>query len=348
VTEAGPENEDQLEERLSRPDERVFDALAKCPGDITVLGAGGKMGPSLSRMLQRGVDELGDERRIIAVSRFGGARGMSLAHSGVRGSGRIVTVSLDLTSPADVKTLEPTPNVIFMAGQKFGTTVDPASTWAMNAAVPTLVSDHFRSANIVVFSTGNVYPMTPATGTGSGENDSPAPVGEYATSCLARERIFSWYSGRHDSRLVLLRLNYAVDLRYGVLVDMAQRVLRGDPVDLTMGYVNVIWQGDANAVAIAAMGLCSAPPRILNVTGRKVLSVRFAAEHLGELLGRTPEFRGAEGKDALLSDSSRMCALLGEPRVKDAELMKWVAAWVAVGGRLIAKPTHFEVRDGRF
>ncbi len=348
LSDRAPTSNDELEECLSRPDERVLSALRKCPGDVIVLGAGGKMGPSLCRMLQRAVDEIGDGRRIIAVSRFGGRADASLAMAAIRGSERIVALSRDLTSAAEVESLPQAPNVIFMAGQKFGTTNDPASTWVMNAAVPTLVANRFRSARIVVFSTGNVYPLTDHSTAGSSEDDDPAPIGEYALSCMARERIFAHYSSKYGSPTLLLRLNYAVDLRYGVLVDLALKVLRGETIDLSMGYVNVIWQGDANAYAIASLAHCDSPALVLNVTGAQTLSVREAAVQIATLVGRSLLLVGSEMNDALLSDSTRMRELMGEPRVSEETLIQWVAAWVASGGALLAKPTHFEERSGRF
>jgi nucleoside-diphosphate-sugar epimerase len=338
----------ELEEYLSRPSESALRALERCPGDVMVLGAAGKMGPSLCRMLQRAVDELGDGRRVLAVSRFGGLAPLSLSLPGIRGSEQIVVLQRDLSLPEEVANLPVLPNVIFMAGQKFGTSASPAATWAMNASVPTLVANRFRSSRVVVFSTGNVYPLVSHAGAGSREDDPPAPVGEYAASCLARERIFAYYSERHGFDTLLLRLNYAVDLRYGVLVDLAVKVLNGSAIDLSMGYVNVIWQGDANAAAIAALALCARPPAILNVTGSRVLSVRETAGRLGDLLGKEPRFLGSERDDALLSNSSRMLELVGKPRVDELTLIQWVAAWVKSGGPLLSKPTHFEERGGAY
>jgi nucleoside-diphosphate-sugar epimerase len=345
---AGPCNVDELEELLSRPDDRVFAALEKCPGDVTVLGAGGKMGPSLCRMLQRAVNKMGDGRRVIGVSRFAGVEEPSFALPGIAGSHKICAERCDLTRPEEVYALTPTPNVIFMAGQKFGTSADPSATWAMNASVPTLVAQRFRDARMVVFSTGNVYPMVDPGSGGAREDDDVSPVGEYAASCLARERIFSYYSRQYRTEALLLRLNYAVDLRYGVLVDLAVKVNSGQPVDVSMGHVNVIWQGDANAIAIAALGHCRQGPPPLNVTGAATLSVRKVTEELGALLGRSPKFTGREQKGALLSNSARMQSLFGAPRVDEKQLTRWVAAWVKQGGELLARPTHFEERGGRF
>jgi nucleoside-diphosphate-sugar epimerase len=236
-----------------------------------------------------------------------------------------------------------------MAGQKFGTSGSPAATWAMNAGVPAFVAERYAGARIGVFSTGNVYPLTSPTRGGSTESDEPAPVGEYAYSCLARERLFAAGSARHGTPVSVIRLNYAHDLRYGVLTDLAVRVTSRQPIDLAMGYVNVIWQGDANALALAALARAAAPdPYVVNVAGPDVLRVADLATALGARLGVEPAFTGAEAPDALLSRSTRMHDLLGDPLLPLATLLDWVADWVARGGTLLGKPTSFEKRDGRF
>ena len=343
-----PRSIHELEERLSRPDDRVLAALETCSGDVMVLGAAGKMGPSLCRMLQRAVDEMKDRRRIIAVSRFGEIAHPTLAHPAVPGSEQIVCLRRDLTLAEEVATLPLVPNVIYMAGQKFGTSGDPSSTWAMNAAVPALVANRVRSSRMVVFSTGNVYPFTSRTSGGAREKDQTDPLGEYAWSCVARERIFEHYSAKFSYPLLLLRLNYAVDLRYGVIVDIASKVLNGELIDLAMGDVNFIWQGDANAIAIAALSHCAQPPAILNVTGVRTMSVRDIALMAGRLVGKDPIFSGVESDSALLSNSARMRELIGEPRVNEERLIAWVVEWLRNGGITLAKPTHFQERSGRF
>jgi nucleoside-diphosphate-sugar epimerase len=335
-----PRDENELEDRLSRPWDSLPVLMARIPGDIIVLGAGGKMGPSLARMAKR----CDPRRRVIAVSRWTDAeKARSLESHGVE------TASADLLDQGSLAALPDAPNVIFMAGQKFGTTGSPSATWAMNAAVPAYVSERYAGSRTVVFSTGNVYPLSPASGGGSMEGDPLLPVGEYAYSCLARERIFSAACERHASPTSIVRLNYAHDLRYGVLTDLASRVMRGDAIDLRMSCVNVIWQGDANALALAALARASMPvPYIVNVAGQLVLRIRDLAQALGERLGISPIFTGEEAPDALLSNSTRMSELLPDPLLPLDTLMDWVAEWIRAGGRLLGKPTGFERRDGRF
>ena len=337
---APPRDESELEERLSRPSAALEASLANVPGDLLVLGAGGKMGPSLARMARRA----GPARRVVAVSRWSNrAAAAALEAHGV------ATIAADLLDPRALAALPDAPNVVFMAGQKFGTSGNPAATWAMNAALPAFVAERYAGARTVVFSTGNVYPLTPPARGGSRENDPPAPVGEYAFSCLARERIFAAAAARHGTPVAILRLNYAHDLRYGVLTDLALRIARGEPVPLAMGYVNVIWQGDANAFALAALARAATPePYVVNVAGDEVLRVEDLARALGARLGREPVFEGAPAPDALLSDSTRMRALLDQPTLPVQTLLDWVAAWVRGGGPLLGKPTSFERRDGRF
>ncbi len=338
-----PRSEAELEERLSRPTERAIEALRATPGDVLVLGAGGKMGPSLTAMAQRAAAAIGDERRVIAVSRWGNAADAArLEAAGVE------IVRADLLEPGAVDRLPDAPNVIYMAGQKFGTRDAPALTWMTNTVLPSRVVARFRESRFVAFSTGNVYPLTPVDGPGSREGDALAPVGEYAASCVGRERVFEDAAQRWGTRSVLLRLNYAVDLRYGVVVDIARRLLDGSPIDLAMGYVNCIWQGDANAAALAALPLAGAPPLALNITGPTRLSVRSAALEIGERLGCTPHFVGMEGRDALLSDTTRAQGLVGPPTIDPATLVAWVAEWLRGGGRTLGKATRFERRDGSF
>jgi nucleoside-diphosphate-sugar epimerase len=298
------------------------------------------MGPSLARMAKRA----NPRRRVIAVSRWSSAAAADelRAHD-------VDTVRADLLDPRALAAVPDAPNVIFMAGQKFGTSGSPASTWAMNAAVPAFVAERFASSRIVVFSTGNVYPLTPPSRGGSRETDEPAPVGEYAYSCLARERLFAAGSARHGTRVSIVRLNYAHDLRYGVLTDLASRLVQGAPIDVAMGYVNVIWQGDANALALAALAHAAAPePYVVNVAGRETLSVRDLAHRLASRLGVAARVEGEEAPDALLSNSTRMGELLGDPLMPLDTLIGWVVEWISGGGRLLGKPTSYEKRDGRF
>jgi hypothetical protein len=280
---------------------------------------------------------------VIAASRFSSA----IAREAVEASG-VETVSVDLLVPAGAASLPRCPYVLFLAGRKFGTTDRTDITWATNTLVPAWVSERLAASRMVVFSTGNVYPLMPAHGAGASEDEWPAPVGEYAQSCLGRERLVEFVSRERGLRALLFRLNYAVDLRYGTLVDIARRVFAGQPIDLTMGYFNAIWQGDANSYALRSLELCASPPEVLNVTGPERISVREAAEWFGAIFGRAPHFVNREGPVALLSDASRCHERLGPPEVPLEVLQRWVAHWVWMGGPSLNKPTRFEVTDGRF
>jgi len=345
VSRPAPRSEDELEDELSTPREATVAALARAPGDIIILGAGGKMGPTLARMAARAAKQpgAGAARRVIAVSRFSSAAAERALHAvGVE------TVRCDLLDRDAVRRLPEVPNVIFMAGQKFGTTDAPSRTWMQNVVVPATCAERYRDARIVAFSTGNVYPLTPRTRGGSRETDALAPIGEYAASCLGRERVFEHWSATEGTKVVLMRLNYAIDLRYGVLVDIAARIMRGEPVPLGMGHVNVIWQGDANRVALELLAHASSPPLVVNVTGSETIAVRGVAEELARRLKRDVTFTGEEGATALLSDASKMRGLLGPPDMPLGALLDWVAAWVGAGHPLLGKPTGFEKRDGAF
>ena len=332
-----------LDELLSQPSQAAVDALRAAEGDVIILGAGGKMGPTLSRMARRAMDAAGLPFRVISVARFSspGLRDSLESHG-------IDTIECDLLDDAAVASLPDAPNIIFMAGRKFGSTGDEPLTWATNTHVPATVSRRFRTSRIVAFSTGNVYGLTPSGHGGSREDDVPAPVGEYAMSCLGRERLFQYFSRTQGMPVAILRLNYAVEMRYGVLADLAGRAARGEPIDLSMGYVNVIWQGDANAMALAALAGASSPALIVNVAGPEELSVRAIGEQLARLMGTTAKFAGTELPGALLSNGSRGYDLLGAPRVDAARVLSWTADWVQRGGESLGKPTHFESRAGRF
>jgi nucleoside-diphosphate-sugar epimerase len=333
----------ELEDILATPSASDLECVARLNGDILVLGAGGKMGPSLARRIHRAIVRTGGPGRVMAASRFSSAAARaSLEADGIR------TIACDLLDPGQVAALPRCSFVVFMAGRKFGTLDRTDLTWAINTLVPAQVGAHLAQSRIVVFSTGNVYPLVRASGPASTEDDPPAPVGEYAQSCLGRERVIEFVSREEGMPAVLFRLNYAVDLRYGTLVDLARRVFAGEPVDLEVGFFNAIWQGDANSYAIRSLELCTAPPAILNVTGPDRISVREAAEWFGSMFGRAPRFVNSEGPLALLSDSSRCRARLGEPEVSLSVLRQWVAHWVQAGGSWLNKPTHFEVTDGRF
>jgi len=338
-----PRDDEALEELLSRPSPAVVDALSRAHGAVIVLGAGGKMGPSLTMMVKRALDDAGDRRDVIAVSRFSSAdAAVRLENAGVR------VARAELSDAHAIAALPDAPNVIYMAGQKFGTRDLPSLTWAVNTLVPAMVAERYAGSRIVAFSTGNVYPLSPASSGGSRETDPLTPVGEYANSCVGRERVLEHVSRTRGTPIAIIRLNYAVDLRYGVLVDLAHRIASGEPVRLDMGFVNVIWQGDANAQAIRALALAASPPFVVNVTGPERLSVREAATRLGQLLGVAPRFEGTEAPDALLSDTTLAQELFGPPSVSTETLIEWVAGWVARGGTRLGKATKFEVRDGRY
>jgi nucleoside-diphosphate-sugar epimerase len=339
----GPRTDAELDEALSRPSQADIAALTALEGDVLVLGAGGKMGPGLARLARRASDAAGVRRRVIAASRFGTPGVVEV----LRDAG-VEPVSCDLLDPHALARLPDAPNVVFMAGQKFGTATDPAVTWALNAFLPAAVVRRFPAARIVVFSTGNVYPLVPGGGDGAAEDHPVGPIGEYAQSALARERLVTFFAAGRGTPVALLRLNYAVELRYGVLRDLADRVARREPIDLTMGWVNVIWQRDACSVALRALAHCSVPPLVLNVTGPEKLRVRDLARRLGDALGSAPAFRGVEADTALLSNASRCRAMFGPPAVDAATALDRVAEWVRRGGSSLGKPTHFEERGGRF
>jgi nucleoside-diphosphate-sugar epimerase len=335
--------EAELEDTLAEPSDEDLECVARLHGDVIVVGAGGKMGPSLARRVHRAIIRTGSASRVVAASRFSSADARaSLDREGIE------TRACDLLDPAGIAALPRCPYVLFLAGRKFGTLDRTDVTWATNTVVPARVAEHFYQSRMVVFSTGNVYPMVPASGPASTEDDQPAPVGEYAQSCLGRERVVEFVSRERGMSAVMFRLNYAVDLRYGTLADIARRVFDGEAIDLTVGFFNAIWQGDANSYALRSLELASSPPAILNVTGPERIAVREAAHWFGSAFGRPPRFVNSEGPVALLSDSSRCRARLGEPSVPLSVLRQWVAHWVLAGGRSLNKPTHFEVTDGRF
>jgi nucleoside-diphosphate-sugar epimerase len=332
-----------LEDLLSEPSAEAIEVMRTIAGDVIVLGVGGKMGPTLARMVRRALDAAGQSARVIGVARFPeSVQRHALETHGVE------TIRCDLLDQDGLARLPDAAYVIYMAGRKFGSTGHESYTWAMNTYLPALVCERYRTSRIAAFSTGNVYGLTPAGRSGSSEEDPCAPVGEYAQSCLGRERMFEYFSQRYGIPIAILRLNYAAEMRYGVLTDLAQRVLRREPIDLTMGYFNVIWQADANAMAIASLAHTASPPFVVNVAGAGELSVHSACTELGRLMGVEVSFTGSEAPDALLSNGARGHALLGAPRVSAAQLLAWTAAWVQRGGASLGKPTHFESRSGQF
>ncbi len=331
---------EELEQRLSEPSAPLTADLAQLDGDILMLGAGGKLGPSLVRLALRGVPP---GKRVIAVSRFGkGTLADELAAAGAE------IICADITDEAALAGLPDIANVIYLVGAKFGSTGNEAGTWYTNAYLPGRVAERFRHSRIVALSTGNVYPFTPVSSGGPTEDTPPGPVGEYAMSCLGRERVFSHFARRYDTRLALIRLNYAVEMRYGVLVDLARAVHAGTPVDVTMSAVNVVWQGYANEVILRALLHADPAPFVLNLAGPETLSVRGLAEALGRRLGRTPEFTGTEAASALLSNAALCHRLFGYPGISAGQLIELTADWIAAGLPLLDKPTGFQKRDGKF
>jgi nucleoside-diphosphate-sugar epimerase len=325
--------EEQLEELLSRPTTEVVELVRKLDGDIMFLGIAGKIGPSLARVAKRACDQAGVTKRIIGVSRFRDPEEKArIERDGIE------TIQGDLLDRKFLESLPGVKNVIFLAGMKFGSEDN----------LPALTVEHFKDSRIAAYSTGCVYPLVPVESGGSLETDRPEPVGEYAQSCLGRERMFEYGSGKNGTPVAIIRLNYAVEPRYGVLVDIATKVKNKLPVDLTMGYFNLIWQGDANNMVLRSLAHAASPARVINVTGREILSVREITAEFGKLFGVEPVLNGKEADTALLSNPGVAYDLLGNPTVSPAEVIRWVAGWMADNQRVLDKPTHFEVRDGRF
>ena len=333
----------QLEELLSVPSAELVAMMKRLDGDLMILGIAGKMGVTMGRLALRAIREAGVSKRVIGVARF--------SHPEEREKLRswgVETIACDLLDREAVRQLPRVRNVIFMAGRKFGTAGSEAQTWAMNTLAPAYVAEHFRDSRIVAFSTGCVYPLVDAASGGCTEETAPAPVGEYSQSCLGRERIFQYHSEKYGTPVLLFRLNYSVDLRYGVLHDIARRIWEGKPVENTVGHFNVIWQGDANRCALRALELTASPPAILNVTGPEIASVEETARELGRLMGKAVTFTGRPGGRCYLNDATKMFRRFGKPTVPLAQLIRWQADWIASGGESIGKPTHFEVNDGKF
>jgi nucleoside-diphosphate-sugar epimerase len=333
----------ELEDALAAPNPADASAVKQLDGDILILGAAGKMGPSLAKLMGSASQKAGKRKRVIAVARFSNPQVRhDLEKAGVE------TIVCDLLEPGALATLPDARNVIFMAARKFGTSGSEYLTWAMNTFLPGLVAERYRASRIVAFSTGNVYGLVPAPNGGSTEESPLAPVGEYAQSALGRERMFEYGSRRWSTPVVLLRLNYAVELRYGVLVDIAAAVRNRRPIDLQMGYVNVIWQRDANSICLRALPHAQSPPLVLNVTGSETLSVRDIANEFGRRFGISPLFSGRESDVALLNNASKAHSIFSLQTVPSRQMMDWTAHWIARERPLLNQPTHFEVQDGKF
>ena len=328
---------------MTQPAPPLIEFIRTVSSPLLVLGAGGKMGPTMAVLARRAADAAGHKLEVVAVSRFSDAGSRRwLEERGVR------TASCDLLDGQGVSQLPDAENVIYLVGLKFGTSQNPAATWAMNTLVPARVCERFPRSRIVALSTGNVYPLSEVSRGGSVETDALTPLGEYANAAVARERIFEFHSQRNGTALALLRLFYAVELRYGVLADIARKVHAGEPIPLENGSFNCIWQGDANEMILRALALAVAPPSGWNLCRPEIFSVRHVAVRLGELLGREPVFSGTEPATALTGSAARLCARLGAPQTPLDVMLRWTAHWVNQGGRDLGRPTHFEVRDGNY
>lgn len=337
------QSEAELDDFLSQPSSATISAVAKLASPLLILGASGKMGPSLCLLAKRAAAAAGVPLQVIAASRFSNRATQSwLEDQGVQ------TISVDLFNRRAVEALPSSTNVVYLVGLKFGTHDRPSSTWAANTLLPAAVAERFAGSRITALSTGNVYPFVLADSPGSTEEAELSPLGEYPNAAVARERIFEFYSIRDSTPITLLRLNYALDLRYGVLVDIARKVWEGRPVDVTMGFFNCIWQGDANRMILSSLELAQSPPRVLNITGASTLSVREIASQFGRLMNKRPIITGAEAETALLSNTSAARQLFGDPATPIGDVIRWTAEWIQNGGRLLGRPTHFEVRDGKY
>jgi hypothetical protein len=337
------DSEEQLEELLTNPSEALVSACRQWTDPLIVLGAGGKMGPSLAVLARRAIERAGVDVRVIAVSRFNDAASRDYLHA--RG---VETQRADVFERKQLDALPQSSNVVYLVGMKFGTSSDPLPTWATNTIAPVHACERFAGARIVALSTGNIYPLCGIASGGAVETEALTPIGEYPNAAVARERIFQYYAAQQATPIVLMRLNYAHDLHYGVLTDIAGKVWRGEAIDVTMGHFNAIWQGDANDMILRSFSLCSSPANAINMTSPEIFSVRSVAQQLGQRLGRQPQLVGKEAPTALLSNTDRMQDQLGAPRVGLESMLTWIAHWTQQGGSTHNKPTHFQTRDGKF
>lgn len=335
--------EEKLNELLTTPSAALIEDMKKIKGDIMILGAGGKMGPTLCVLAKNAAKKAGVDKRIIAVS-----RGSDEIATKLMKDNGIEVIAMDLLDKEKLYSLPEVENVIYMAGKKFGTNGNEWQTWAMNSVLPAFVADKFKKSNIVVFSSGNIYPIVPVNGGGCSEKDRPLPNGEYAMSCLARERSFEYAAQTFGTKVFIYRLNFAVDLRYGVLFDVANKIMKGEPISLSTPCFNFIWQGSANEIALRGLLHATAPACVMNVTGPETVSIKKAAIELGQYLGKEPLFEGEEGDDAYLNDASLAMETFGYPSVSAKTLTRWQAEYILDGGRTLDKPTHFEERKGKY
>ena len=329
--------------KLLQPSAHLVADIAKLEGDILILGVGGKMGPALAKLAKQAIDQAKINKNVIGVARFS-ETGLEeeLNQAGIK------TIKADLLQDDQLQALPDVQNVLYLAGTKFGTVGNESFTWAMNAYLPGRVAHKFKRSRIVVFSTGNVYPLTPTVRGGATEDTLPEPIGEYAASCLGRERLFQYFSSKNNTPILIYRLNYANDVTYGVLLEIAKSVQSGKAIDLSMGSVNVIWQGDANEIAIRALNHCSVPAKILNVTGPEIISVRWLAEQFGRMFRQAPVFTNEEQPTALLSNAAESFRLFGYPKTALKQIMELLVEYINQGGKTINKETHFQERTGRF
>lgn len=335
--------EDRLNAMLTTPSDALVQDIQRISGDIMVLGAGGKMGPTLCMLAKNAVRQAGIQKKIIAVARFSDPATKEQLEAN-----DVETISCDLLDPKQLQSLPEAENIIFMAGRKFGTDGEEWKTWAMNATLPAFVAEKFKRSNILVFSSGNIYPIVPLSSAGSTEKEKVGPVGEYTMSCLARERAFEYAANTYGTKVTIFRLSYAVDLRYGVLYDIASAVKDGRPISLCTPCLNAIWQGSANEIAIRGLLHANSPAEYINVTGPEIVSIKKAALEFGEYFGKAPIFEGQEGNDAYLNDASKAMELFGYPAVSMHQLIRWQAEWILDGGKTLNKPTHFEERSGSY
>lgn len=334
---------EQLEEFMTRPSAQLIEDMKSIDGDLLVLGVGGKMGPTLAKMAKRAIHEAGVTKKVIGASRFSsGSLKQELEEFGIE------TIAVDLLKDEELQALPDVKNVILMAGNKFGTSGNEHFTWAMNSYLPGRIAEKYKNSRIVAFSSGNIYPLTNVVNGNCSEDTIPGPIGEYAQSCLGRERVLMNFAVTNETPMLMFRLNYAIDLRYGVLLEIAKQVLSGKPIDLTMGSVNVIWQGDANEYALRSLLHCQAPPVILNVTGPETLSVRWLAKEFGKRLEKTPHFVNEEQQTSLLNNASKSHKLFGYPKVTIQQMLDMTAEWLMNNGDTYNKPTHFQERKGAF